>query len=281
MLSDASCGSVFIGFESIVPELQAEVTKRFSRKAALDAIKKCIKNGIKVKGNFIFNLPGANVATFEEDVSFILELKRLGVDNIQASYLKLHPGADFFDKYQWHTEMNVQHDQMSYRNFQKAKSEDRRILFAYLFSDERLPFCDISALSVREIVGCLVEFFPFTLGYMKDAGCSIWEVVKSMYSKEPDFFDTYQYNDYELWSHIFNQLQSVSVGDMCLYQMLMYEGAIGELSLRVDANSAEIVIDLDVERYMASGQIALHKEPKKYVFLRDNHSLTIEEKLYE
>lgn len=281
MLGDASCGSVFIGFESIVPELQTEVAKKFTQNAALNVIRKCIKNNIRVKGNFIFNLPGATSSTFESDVSFILELKRLGVDNIQTSYLKLYPGADFFDKYQWHDQMNVKHDQLSRGSFLRAKNADRSILFAYLFSDEKLLFCDIPAHAIREVTGCLVEFFPLTLGYLKVSGHTIWSVVESICRKESDFLDAHQYDDYELWLQIIGHLRTISPEDVCLDQMLIYEEALGKISLLEDVSISEATIDVDVENFVENGRITLHKKPRKYTFTKDNDSLTIEEESYE
>jgi radical SAM superfamily enzyme YgiQ (UPF0313 family) len=75
----AGCTAVSFGIESANPDILKTIKKRITVQQAQDAVRKCLRVGIRPYASFILGLPGETSATIKETADFATELQREGL----------------------------------------------------------------------------------------------------------------------------------------------------------------------------------------------------------
>jgi len=93
----SGCRGLFIGIESIEPEVLKEYSKSLSSVSKYeDVVKRCRESGVVFHGSFIFGLDNQSPEVFEHTLSFLLKNR---VPSISANILTPYPGTRLFNRF--------------------------------------------------------------------------------------------------------------------------------------------------------------------------------------
>ncbi len=95
-LARTGCQGVAVGVESASPKVLASVNKTQDPRMVLKGIKHALYHGMAVQAYFIIGLPGETWDTFSETLSFVRQIRDLGVEFMDFFYATPYPGSDFW-----------------------------------------------------------------------------------------------------------------------------------------------------------------------------------------
>jgi len=90
-IKEAGCWIMEVGIESGCERILRLLRRTTPKSQIADAIKRAKKNGIKIKGNFIFGLPTETKESLEETIQFATSID---ISLFQQSFLTIWPGCE-------------------------------------------------------------------------------------------------------------------------------------------------------------------------------------------
>lgn len=91
MIRKAGCWFIEIGIESGNDKILELIQKKTTKGEIQEAVSNAKLAGLKVKGNFIFGLPGETEETLDESIRFATEIP---IDYFQQNFLTIWPGCE-------------------------------------------------------------------------------------------------------------------------------------------------------------------------------------------
>lgn len=99
IMKQSGCRGIFFGVETGSQEMQKNVGKRLKLENALQTFHHLAEMNIEATASFIIGFPEENVADLEDTLTLALQLRLVGIRDIQLHPLTALPGTEVFDEY--------------------------------------------------------------------------------------------------------------------------------------------------------------------------------------
>lgn len=184
----AGCRSIFFGVETGSQPMQRSVGKRLKLNKARETFANLVDIGLSATASFIIGFPEETADALEETLAMALELRMLGINDVQLHPLSALPGTQVLDE---HVERLIFHAHLL--DFQDITSViDITDVETRWISEHRRLFSNFYAVPplhypldlVYQVRGCyfeLIHFRPHTLSALHTAaGLPHLEIVRRL-----------------------------------------------------------------------------------------------------
>ncbi|MBU1044910.1 MAG: B12-binding domain-containing radical SAM protein [Candidatus Omnitrophica bacterium] len=96
-IKQSNCLSLNFAIESGDPELLKKMNKKLDLNTVLEMTRLCKALNIKMNAFFMIGYPGEDQASFQKTLSFIKEIKIIGVDNVYTTITRAYPGTKLYE----------------------------------------------------------------------------------------------------------------------------------------------------------------------------------------
>ncbi|MDR0268159.1 B12-binding domain-containing radical SAM protein [Paenibacillus sp.] len=97
-MKEAGCRGIFFGVETGSQEMQKNIGKRLKLQSAAQTFRDLMEVGIEATGSFIIGFPDEQLSDLEDTLSMAIELRMIGIRDIQFHPLSALPGTDLLDE---------------------------------------------------------------------------------------------------------------------------------------------------------------------------------------
>jgi anaerobic magnesium-protoporphyrin IX monomethyl ester cyclase len=98
LLYESGCRFITYSPESGSNTMLEIMKKKIKKERVLDSMRQAVKNGLKVKANFVAGHPGETFGTFLETYIYIFKLAVVGVHEVNLFPLNPYPGSEVFNE---------------------------------------------------------------------------------------------------------------------------------------------------------------------------------------
>lgn len=176
-MKEAGCKGIFFGVETGSQQMQKDIGKRLKLQNALQTFHHLAEENIEATASFIVGFPNETMADLEDTLTFALQLRLVGIRDIQLHPLTALPGTEVFDEHIDNIVFNKDllhfHDITSVVDITETEMnwvQQHRKIFSNFYA---VPTVHYPLELVYQIRGCyfyLVHYRPRTLYMMLKMG---------------------------------------------------------------------------------------------------------------